>query len=268
MHRWRLEGKTIVVTGGTKGIGKAIVEECASLGARVITCARDATLIESSVVEWQGKGWNVIGLSADLGSIEGINSFFQQVEPLLEGKLDGLVNNVGTNIRKKTMEFTDADYDKIMETNLHSLFHITRMFYPYLKVNGTNNTENVVKKGASIVNIGSVAGGCQTSMRSGIVYGMTKAAIAQLTYTLSCEWASDQIRINTIAPWYIDTPLTQPVLGNPESFAQVLARTPMQRVGTPEEVSGIVAFLLMDQASYITGQIIAVDGGFLRNGFW
>lgn len=111
-------------------------------------------------------------------------------------------------------------------------------------------------------------GGCQTSMMSGVPYAMSKAAMAQMTYNLSCEWALDLIRINTIAPWYIDTPLARPVLTNPPMLEAVINRTPMRRIGQPEEVSGIVAFLLMDYASYITGQVIAVDGGMLRNGFF
>lgn len=105
-------------------------------------------------------------------------------------------------------------------------------------------------------------------MKSGVVYAMTKAAMTQMTYNLACEWAGDRIRVNTLAPWYIDTPLVQPVLQDPAALSAVLARTPMQRVGQAHEVSGLAAFLLMDSAGYITGQVISVDGGFLRNGFF
>lgn len=97
---------------------------------------------------------------------------------------------------------------------------------------------------------------------------MTKAALAQMGSNLACEWAKDNIRVNTIAPWYIDTPLVQPVLQDPELLRTVLQRTPMGRVGQPQEVSGLVAFLCMDSAAYISGQVIAVDGAFLRNGFY
>jgi Tropinone reductase 1 len=105
-------------------------------------------------------------------------------------------------------------------------------------------------------------------MRSGVVYAMTKAAMSQMGYNLACEWAKDNIRINTIAPWYIDTPLVQPVLRDPELLKTVLQRTPMGRVGLPQEVSSLAAFLCLDSAAYISGQTIAVDGGFLRNGFF
>jgi len=111
-------------------------------------------------------------------------------------------------------------------------------------------------------------GGCNTAMRSGVVYAMTKAAMSQMGYNLACEWAAEKIRINTVSPWYIDTPLVQPVLSDPTALQAVLARTPMGRVGLPREVSSLVAYLCLDSASFITGQTIAVDGGFLRNGFF
>lgn len=97
---------------------------------------------------------------------------------------------------------------------------------------------------------------------------MTKAAMAQMSYNLAAEWAKDKIRVNTVCPWYIKTPLVETVLNNPVEYEKILTRTPCGRVGVPEEVSGIVAFLCMDQASYISGQAIAVDGAFLRNGYY
>lgn len=105
-------------------------------------------------------------------------------------------------------------------------------------------------------------------MRSGVVYAMTKAAMAQMSYNLACEWAKDNIRVNTIAPWYINTPLVKPVLSDATLLATVIQRTPMGRVGQPEEVSSLAAFLCLDSAAYISGQVVAVDGGLLRNGFF
>ena len=95
---------------------------------------------------------------------------------------------------------------------------------------------------------------------------MTKAAMTQMTYNMACEWAKDGIRVNTVAPWYIDTPLARPVLNDPVALEAILDRTPMGRVGRPAEVGAVAAFLCMDASSYITGQSIAVDGGFLRAG--
>lgn len=150
--RWNLGGKNIIVTGGTKGIGKAIVEECASLGATVFTCARDQRNLNECLTEWQNKGYNVVGVTADVTSDAGRQSFLSFIQQHLDGRLDGLVNNVGTNIRKRAMDYSEAEYDKIMQVNLHSAFHFTRMCQPLLKATADAHG------GASVVNIGSVAG--------------------------------------------------------------------------------------------------------------
>jgi len=244
--RWTLKDRVVLVTGATKGIGKGIKDEFLQLGAIVVAAARDI----SSLTETD----NLIPVKADVTSDPDINALFELIDKKF-GRLDGLVNNVGTNIRKKTIEYSDNEVDLIFRTNLHSTFNFCRMFYSLL----------VKSDGPAIVNISSVAG--LNHVRTGSVYGMTKAALNQLTKNLACEWADIPIRVNTVAPWYINTPLAAEVLRNKDYLDEVLSRTPMGRVGEVNEVSSIVAFLCMPAASYITGQIIAVDGGFTIYGF-
>jgi len=256
--RWSLRGKKIVVTGGSKGIGKATVEELCALGAKVLTCARNVDELEICLKEWGKSGYEVHTCIADLSTEAGRDTLILEANKHFGDVLDCLVNNVGTNIRKKAVEYDQTEYDKIMNTNLVSAFSLSQRFYPALKKS---------RKG-SVVNIGSVAGGCNVALKSGVVYAMTKAAMSQMTYNLACEWAMDHIRVNAVAPWYIDTPLARPVLDNPQSLEAVLARTPFGRVGSSQEVAGAVAFLCLDASSYVSGQVIATDGAFLRNGFF
>ncbi|KAA3464263.1 tropinone reductase-like protein [Gossypium australe] len=253
--RWFLDGMTALVTGGTRGIGHAIVEELAGLGASVYTCSRNGDELNKCLKEWESKGFLVNGSVCDASSEDQRLTLIDNVASVFNGKLNILVNNVGTNIRKPTVEYTAEVYSKLMSTNFESSYHFCQLAHPLLKASG---------KG-SIVFISSVAG--LTHIGSGSIYAPIKAAINQLTKNLACEWAKDNIRTNCVAPWYIRTSLVEDLLEKKEFMAKVISRTPLERIGEPEEVSSMVAYLCLPAASYITGQIVSVDGGFTVNGF-
>jgi len=254
MERWTLKNKKILVTGGTKGIGLAIAEEFLAHGAEVYIVARNKEELNHMAENFIFEKGRLHFSSFDISMPDDRIKLVAEVKSLWN-TLDILVNNVGTNIRKPAKEYNEEEYSKIFNTNLHSAFDLSVKFYPLLKASGDGG----------IINISSVAG--LGHVRTGIVYGMTKAAMNQMTVNLAVEWASDHIRVNAIAPWYMQTPLAEQVLKNKEYLASILEKTPMKRIGQPSEVAALAAFLAMPASSYITGQCIAVDGGFMANRF-
>lgn len=255
-NRWRLDGQQALVTGASAGIGLAISRELLGFGADLLLVARDADTLESVRDELLDEfpDRNVHGLAADVADEDDRRDILDWVEDHGDG-LNILVNNAGGNLTKATVDYTEDEWRGIFEVNLFSAFELSRYAHPLL-------TRHAV---SSIVNVGSVSG--VTAVRSGAPYGMTKAALQQLTRNLAVEWAEDGIRVNSVAPWYIRTRRTSTKLADPDYLDEVLLRTPMGRIGEPEEVAAAVAFLCLPAASYITGECVAVDGGFLRYGF-
>eukprot|EP00891_Asterochloris_glomerata_P002867 jgi/Astpho2/2867/Aster-01021 len=238
--------RALACAGGTKGIGAACVLELASLGAEVFFCSRSEADVRAAAEAWQQQGLNVQA-EATLGSKldilgkdgpEGAAAFATS-----DAALCPAVCNAGINIRKKAVEYSEEEYRTVMGINLDACFRLSQLSYPLLKASGSG----------SVVYISSVGGG-PTAMFS--------AAIKQLARNLSVEWARDSIRVNDVAPGYVRTPLVEGILNNEDIMSKMRLRVPQKRVSDPEEISGAVAFLCSKAASYITGQTLAIDGGY------
>ena len=260
---WSLGDRSFLVTGGTKGIGLGVAKSlCAHGAAAVIICSRNEGECESvaSDLRKEFPSTKVVGVGCDVSAEDGREKLIAAVEACCDGSLDGLVNNVGVNIRKDIVEQTAEEYNLMMRTNVDAAYFICKGLKSAL-------AKAAEKRGsAAIVNVTSAAGVGSTG--TGAVYGMGKAAMIQLSKILACEWAKLNIRVNSVAPWMTMTPMLQDAIkDNPSQLDKVKEWTPMHRLPSVEEVAGPITFFLMPSSRYVTGQVISVDGGLSAQAF-
>jgi NAD(P)-dependent dehydrogenase (short-subunit alcohol dehydrogenase family) len=250
--RITLEGRVAIVTGGSRGIGEAIARTFAAHGARVVVASRKPEgvhAVAESIVKEHGEG-RALALAAHTGKQdECVRLVRDTVERF--GKVDVLVNNAGTNPYFGPMLESDmAAWDKTFEVNLKGYFWCAREV-----------ARNCIARGAagSIVNVASVAGLTASPLQG--IYAATKAAVISLTRTLAVELAPSKVRVNAIAPGFVETRLASAILKNDELLKHVISRTPMARYGTPDEIAGGALYLGSDAASFLTGHTLVIDGG-------
>lgn len=247
---WDLKNKTALITGGTRGIGFAIANEFLSLGASLIVIAKNETHLIECLANWKDKGYDVQGIIGDLTDFDKYETIFNKIET---EKIDILVNNVGGNLPKKFNEFSGAEINDIFNLNIISNIRFTQLLFNKLKAS-TNSC---------VINISSIAG--FEDVGTGSMYAICKAALIQFTKSLAVEWAPYHIRVNGVAPWFTGTDRINQLLKNKELEKFVLKNTPLNRIAQPTEIANAVAFLAMNKSSYISGETIVVDGGYLAN---
>ncbi|WP_372618528.1 SDR family NAD(P)-dependent oxidoreductase [Falsiroseomonas sp.] len=251
MSLFDLTGRVALVTGGNGGIGLGMARGLVACGARVVIAGRDTAKNAQAVAELGG---DTAALKADMLDPATPAKLVEQVLAQAGG-LDILVNNAGTNIRKAPHLVTDEEWAVVLDTNLTSLMRLTRAAYPALKASGRGR----------VINIGSMLSIFGVSFSP--AYGASKGAVVQYTKSLAAAWAADGITANAILPGWIDTALTRRARQDvPTLHDSVLARTPAKRWGDPKDFAGIAAFLASDEAAFVTGTAIPVDGGYSTQG--
>lgn len=248
-----LTGRTAVVIGGTSGIGRAIAHGLAEAGADVVCTSRRQDQCEAATTEIEAFGRRTLCITSDVSSVDSLqNLLYETVRAL--GKVDILVNSAGRTKRAPTIDFPEDDWNAIIETNLTGTLRACQVFGRHMLDRGYGRIINIASL-STFVSLFEVA-----------AYSASKAAVASLTKSLAIEWARHGVNVNAIAPGVFRTALNEKLLDESERGREFQLRTPMGRFGRVEELAGAAVFLASEAASFVTGEVLVVDGGFLASG--
>jgi NAD(P)-dependent dehydrogenase (short-subunit alcohol dehydrogenase family) len=248
-----LTGKVAVVIGGTSGIGRAIAHGFADAGADVVPTSRRAEQVEVAAKEIEERGRRSIRVASDVSDRSSLQLVLDQAIKAF-GKVDILVNSAGRTKRAPTIDFSEDDWNDIIETNLTGTLRACQVFGRHM----------LEREYGRIINIASLS--TFVALHEVAAYSASKAAVASLTKSLAIEWSPRGVCVNAIAPGVFRTALNQKLLDESERGREFLLRTPMKRFGKVEELAGAAIFLASDAASFVNGEILTVDGGFLASG--
>jgi NAD(P)-dependent dehydrogenase (short-subunit alcohol dehydrogenase family) len=243
-----LKGRTALITGASKGLGRAMAVALAKQGARLVLAARDREKLEAVAKEVEEAGSQADVFAADIAKEDQVLQLERDVTAKC-GKIHILVNNAGTNLRKNITDFTLDEWRSVQDTNLTSVFLMCRSFVPHMKGTGYGR----------IINMTSIM--AHVSMPQRTLYSSTKFALLGLTKALALELATEGITVNGISPGPFATEMNTPILQNPELNAQFVSKIPVGRWGKVEEIGALAAFLCGEEAGFITGTDILIDGG-------
>ncbi len=244
-----LSGRVAIVTGASRGIGREIAEQFAGAGSKVVLSSRRQNSLDEVAEQIRAEGGEAIGIAAHNGDKEALKNLVAQTVKRY-GKLDILVNNAATNPHFGTvLEAEDSYWQKTIEVNLMGNIWLTQAAVKIMRAHG----------GGKIINIASIVG-LKPGRYQGI-YSVTKAAVISLTETLAMELGGDNIQVNAIAPGLVQTKFAQALWGNPDLLQEVIARTPVGRIGQPRDMAGIALFLASSASDFTTGAVFVLDGG-------
>lgn len=248
-----LKGRTAVCIGGTSGIGRAIAHGLAEAGADVICTSRRLEQVEAAAAEIEAKGRRTLRIASDVSDEASVEELLRRSAEAF-GRVDILLNSAGRTKREPTLDVSDDDWNAILETNLTGTLRSCRVFGRHMIANGYGRIINIASL-STFVSLFEVA-----------AYSASKAAVASLTKSLAIEWAKHGVNVNAIAPGVFRTALNQKLLDETPRGQEFLTRTPMGRFGNVEELAGAAVFLASEAASFVTGEVLVVDGGFLASG--